>query len=121
MVLEGRKGKSVKRDNFLCFLYLHCDEADLHLLIGHIYDSFTYLHFEGVDLFLVRSLDIEVWFVLKFERPWCGIAVLWASGCIVRTEELWVGSHEWGRIFVSPALGAGKKKEEGHGVLLSLD
>lgn len=79
------------------------------------------LHFEGMDLFLVLSLDIEVWFVLKFERPWCGIAVLWASGCIVRTEELWVGSHEWGRIFVSPALGAGKKKEEGHGVLLSLD
>lgn len=70
------------------------------------------LHFNGVDLFLVRSLDIEVWFVLKFERPWCGIAVLWASGCIVRTEELWVGSHEWGRIFVSPALGAGKKKKK---------
>lgn len=52
---------------------------------------------------------------------WDSCAVLWASGCIVRTEELWVGSHEWGRIFVSPALSEPVKKEEGHGVLLSLD
>lgn len=103
MVLEGRKGNWSRDIIFdATFIYIAVKRMNTFRSVSSTTALLLNLHFEGVDLFLVRSLDKEVWFVLKFERLWCGIAVLWASGCIVRTEELWVGSHEWGRIFVVP-------------------